>query len=76
MTTVSTIEEILAESPDFIKVLQDGVAVAQAIETKSFAAVVAGFGGYEADVVKAYTDIKALGVSQAIAAGTVTQVAS
>lgn len=71
MAEVSTIAEIIAEAPDFIKVIEDGVAIAQAIESKNFAAVIGNAAGYEADVVKAYNDIKALGVSQAVAAGTV-----
>lgn len=73
---ITTIAQVLAEAPDFVKVLQDGVAVAKAIESKDFAAIVAGFPTYEADVVKVYSDIKALGVSQAVAAGTVTPAAS
>ena len=71
MSVVTTISEIVTEAPDFIKVAQDGIAVAQAIEAKNFAAIVAGFPTYEADLVKVYNDIKALGVAQAVAAGTV-----
>lgn len=76
MSVVTTLSEIIAEAPDFIKIVQDGVTVVQAIEAKNFGAVVSGFPGYEADVVKIYNDIKALGVSQAVASGAVTAVAS
>lgn len=76
MSVVTTIAEIVSESPDFIKVAQDGIAVAQAIEAKNFAAVVTGFPTYEADLVKAYNDIKALGVAQAVASGEVSAIAT
>lgn len=67
MADVSTISEILAEAPTFIKVLEDGVAVFQAIEAKNFGAIVTALPAYETDVVAAYNAIKALGAAQAAA---------
>jgi hypothetical protein len=73
---VSTIEEILEESPDFIKVASDLGAATQAYEKAGggLAGLLDGFAvvqANKADLVKAYNDIQELGVQKAIAAGTV-----
>lgn len=71
MSVVTTITEILAEAPDFLKLVEDGSAVFADVKTKGVLAGFADLQKFEPDLVKVYNDIKALGVSQAVAAGTV-----
>lgn len=75
MSLVTSLSELLAEAPDFIKVAQDGAAVFAAIEAKNFSGIVTALPQYEADALKVYNDIKALGVAQAVASGTVVAAA-
>lgn len=72
MSTATTIADVLAEAPDFIKLFQDAIAVEQAVTTSGVIAGLTTLIGFQADIVKVYNDILALGVSQAVAAGTVT----
>lgn len=75
MTVASTITDILADAPDFVKLVQDGVAVEQAVAANGFLAGFTTALTFQADIVKVYNDILALGVAKAVAAGTVTPVA-
>ena len=71
-----TLAEVIADAPDFIKLLDDAVTIAAAIKAGKFSDVLANLSTYEADVLKVYNDIEAKAVANAIAAGTVTAVAS
>lgn len=71
MAAANTISQILEEAPDFIKLIEDGVAVFTDVKAKGVLAGFADVQKFEPDIARVYADIKALGVSQAIAAGTV-----
>lgn len=71
MTVATTIADVLADAPDFIKLVQDGVAVEQAVAANGFLAGITTAMTFQADVVKVYNDLLALGVAKAVAAGTV-----
>lgn len=72
MSAATTIADILADAPDFIKLVQDGVAVEQAVAAGGFLAGITTAMTFQADIVRVYNDILALGVAKAVAAGTVT----
>lgn len=67
MSTVTTIAEIIAEAPDFLKVASDLLVVEQAFQTSGVSAGLTALFACEADVVKVYNDIKALGAAEVTA---------
>jgi hypothetical protein len=71
MSLTTTIADINNEAPDFLKILEDGASIFAAIASKNIPVLVTALPTYETDVVKVFNDIKNIGVSQAIAAGTV-----
>lgn len=76
MSVISTIEDIVADAPDFLKLVSDGVAVEKTVAASGIIAGLSQAMTFQADAVKVYNDILALGVAKAIAAGTVTPVSA
>lgn len=64
MNISSTIDDILAEAPDFVTIAKDLAPLAQAIESKDIGGAISAVRNLlmkEADFVKVFNDIKALG---------------
>lgn len=70
----TSLEQLASEAPDFIKVVEDGAAVAATFKSGGIVAAVMQAATFEADVLKVVNDLMALGVTKAVAAGTVTAV--
>lgn len=72
----TSLEQLASEAPDLIKVIEDGAAVVTTLKSAGIVAAVMQAVSFEADVLKVVNDLMALGVTKAVAAGTVTQAAA
>lgn len=72
--SMSTLSQLFADAPAFLKIIQDGIAVEQSVAAKGFLASLSLIESYQADFEAALADIEAFFVAKAVAKGTVTAV--
>lgn len=66
-TMALSFQQILTDAPDFVKLVQDGITIEQAIEKNGWLATLPSLIQYQADAEKVFADIQAL-VAQPAAA--------